>query len=80
MAAVNINGVTLHSWAGIGLGNGKLDDYVRSIKYGTRHWEKARERWKNVETLIIDESNVPFCDSGMRADNTVSIHDRRHFI
>ena len=60
MAAVNIGGVTLHSWAGIGLGNGELRTYVESICFGSGHWKDVRERWKRVKTLIIDESNVRF--------------------
>lgn len=58
MAAVNIGGVTLHSWAGIGFGNGDLRGYVKSIQYGSGHWMKVRDRWRSVETLIIDESDV----------------------
>lgn len=64
MAAVNVGGVTLHSWAGIGLGNGELKAYVESIKFGSGYWIKVRERWESVETLIIDESNVGLSDSG----------------
>ena len=60
MAAVNIGGVTLHSWAGIGLGNGDLQRYVDAVKFGPGHWKKVRERWMEVKTLIIDESNVCF--------------------
>ena len=60
MAAVNIGGVTLHSWAGIGFGNGDLNGYVDSIKFGSGHWNKVYDRWKDVKTLIIDESNVRF--------------------
>lgn len=60
MAAVNIGGVTLHSWAGIGFGNGTLDGYVQSIKFGSGHWSKIRDRWKGVKILIIDESDVRF--------------------
>jgi len=58
MAAVNIGGVTLHSWAGIGFGNGNLREYVRSIEFGSGHWRKVRDRWRDVEILIIDESDV----------------------
>ena len=60
MAAVNIGGVTLHSWAGIGFGNGELKEYVGSIRCGVRYWDKVRERWMGVKTLIIDEGNVRF--------------------
>lgn len=67
MAAVNIGGVTLHSWAGIGLGNGELKMYVKAIGDGFGHWGKVLKRWKEVETLIIDESNVRFVDVHIRA-------------
>ena len=60
MAAVNIGGVTLHSWAGIGFGNGALNEYVQSIKFGSGHWLKIHDRWKGVKFLIIDESDVRF--------------------
>jgi ATP-dependent DNA helicase PIF1 len=60
MAAVNIGGVTLHSWAGIGLGNGDAKEYVKTIIFGPGYWKKVRERWREVKTLIIDESNVRF--------------------
>jgi ATP-dependent DNA helicase PIF1 len=60
MAAVNIGGVTLHSWAGIGFGNGDLKEYVRLISFGSGHWTKVRDRWEGVKTLIIDESDVQF--------------------
>lgn len=60
MAAVNIGGVTLHSWAGIGFGNGDPAEYAKSIKFGSGHWTKVRDRWRDVKMLIIDESNVRF--------------------
>jgi len=58
MAAVNIGGVTLHSWAGIGLGNGDLKGYVDSIKFGSGPWSKIHDRWLDVKMLIIDEGTV----------------------
>lgn len=71
IASVNIDGCTLHSWAGIGLG--KEDPRVLakrfiSIYSRTRARENeahvpdseklvtALERWQKVRTLIIDES------------------------
>lgn len=60
MAAVNIGGVTLHSWAGIGLGNGDVKGYVKTITFGPGYWKKVRDRWRDVKTLIIDESNLWF--------------------
>ena len=80
MAAVNIGGVTLHSWAGIGLGNGELKKHVDAVKFGTGYWKKIRERWLGVKTLIIDESNVGLHCSNAPADKVDSIHDRRRLI
>ena len=73
MAAVNIRGITLHSWAGIGLGNDEPEKYVEAIKHGI---EKVRMRWRSVETLIIDESNVRRSDPRTVANEMSSIHDR----
>lgn len=47
-------GRTLHSWAGIGIGNGDsehLYKYVRKVS-------KNRERWNSVKVLIIDEVSM----------------------
>lgn len=55
MAACNIGGITLHSFAGIGLGEGsaeKLADKIRKQK-------KPASRWLRTQVLIIDESK-PF--------------------
>lgn len=60
MAAVNIGGVTLHSWAGIGFGNGDPKEYVKSIEYASGHWKNVRERWLGVKMLILDEGTVRF--------------------
>lgn len=54
IAAVNIGGITLHKWAGIGLGKlkkEKLLDWV--LKF-----PKAVNRWKFTKTLIIDEVSM----------------------
>lgn len=86
IAAVNIGGTTLHSWAGIGLGKETADKLVGKL-LGQDKWRRRKEaeqrralglppqegadydedegrgkerrtidRWKNVRTLIIDES------------------------
>lgn len=52
IAAANIGGCTLHSWAGIGLGDKPVDILTRDIASDPM----ARRRWKKVKTLIIDES------------------------
>lgn len=54
MAAVNIGGVTLHSWAGIGRGEKPRHVYAAMLK--TEAFEKLAERWFQTDTLILDES------------------------
>ena len=52
MAAVNIKGMTLHSWSGCGLCKRPVSTYVTQIRKG----ENAAERWMRTEILLIDES------------------------
>ena len=52
IAAENIGGRTLHSFAGIGLGKGKVEDLVEAVKNSIF----SRMRWIETEVLIIDES------------------------
>ena len=66
IAAVNIGGCTLHSWAGIGLGKEPakmlVGKFLGQDSYNRAHWHQERAytstalRWRRVETLIIDES------------------------
>jgi ATP-dependent DNA helicase PIF1 len=51
LAAHNIQGVSLHSFAGIGLGKGKLDALVTMCRKNL----KTLHRWKSVKIIIIDE-------------------------
>jgi ATP-dependent DNA helicase PIF1 len=51
LAAHNIQGITLHSFAGIGLANGAVDDLVRMVQRN----KQTLNRWKNTKVLIIDE-------------------------
>ncbi|KAL1916748.1 uncharacterized protein VTP21DRAFT_5452 [Calcarisporiella thermophila] len=58
MAACNIGGCTVHSFAGIGLGNGTIDQIIsRVIKN-----RKSAERWRALEVLIIDEISMLSAD------------------
>lgn len=45
---------TLHSWAGIGLGNKPVDVLVSDI----RKFSPLVNRWRQVKTLIVDESSM----------------------
>jgi ATP-dependent DNA helicase PIF1 len=53
-ASVLINGKTLHSWAGIGIGTKNVEDYIKKIKtnYGLKN------RWLHIKCLIIDEVSM----------------------
>ncbi|KAG8716185.1 hypothetical protein FRC09_015992, partial [Ceratobasidium sp. 395] len=54
IAAINIGGKTLHSWAGLGLGNKP----VKSLIYRARMTPSLRKRWMDVKVLIIDEVSM----------------------
>jgi len=45
--------MTIHSFAGIGIGEGTVDDLVSKI----RKSKKAASRWARTKVLIIDEGN-----------------------
>ena len=51
IAACNIGGVTLHSFAGIGLGLESAEHLADKIKKN----KKASARWLRTRVLIIDE-------------------------
>lgn len=72
IASVNIDGCTLHSWAGVGLGKEDARDLVVRFRAADRRAKSELllepdphrrprkvttvDRWQEVETLIIDES------------------------
>ena len=45
---------TLHSWAGIGLGNGDVSSIIRSIAMNGR----KKKNWKKTDCLVIDEVSM----------------------
>lgn len=51
MAACNIGGMTIHSFAGIGLGTGNVEQLCSIV----RRNKKALNRWLKAKVLIIDE-------------------------
>ncbi|KAL2164297.1 hypothetical protein VTH06DRAFT_3513 [Thermothelomyces fergusii] len=54
LAACNIGGMTLHSFAGIGLGKEDVNTLVKKIKRNP----KAKNRWLKTRVLIIDEISM----------------------
>ena len=48
------NAMTLHSWAGIGLGKDPIPKLVQKIKKARKYWM----RWTCTRTLIIDEISM----------------------
>ncbi|KAK9471847.1 PIF1-like helicase-domain-containing protein, partial [Dipodascopsis tothii] len=54
LAACNIGGVTLHSFAGIGLGKEAAPELVRKIRKN----KKAMQRWLRAKVLIMDEISM----------------------
>jgi len=54
VSAILIGGTTLHSYLGIGLGTGDVEDMVNSIMKNTR----IRQRWRELDVLIIDEVSM----------------------
>lgn len=54
LAACNIGGVTLHSFAGIGLGKEEVPELVKKI----RRNQKAKHRWLRTKILVVDEISM----------------------
>eukprot|EP00592_Proboscia_alata_P006177 CAMPEP_0194356764 /NCGR_PEP_ID=MMETSP0174-20130528/4343_1 /TAXON_ID=216777 /ORGANISM="Proboscia alata, Strain PI-D3" /LENGTH=532 /DNA_ID=CAMNT_0039126483 /DNA_START=62 /DNA_END=1657 /DNA_ORIENTATION=+ len=54
IAATHINGVTLHSWAGIGIGRGGASKLVPKVLGNNA----ACERWRTTRALILDEVSM----------------------
>lgn len=54
VSAVQIGGATLHSYLGIGLGQGSADELAEKIMKNPR----AKQKWIKLDTLIIDEISM----------------------
>lgn len=54
LAACNIGGVTLHSFAGVGLGHGEVTKVYRKVRRSRKHVK----RWESVSALVIDEISM----------------------
>lgn len=49
---------TIHSWAGIGLGNGSVETNVSKVLTKIRFNDLLRQCWMNCEILIVDEVSM----------------------
>lgn len=65
LAACNIGGSTLHSFAGIGLGKEPYQDLLNKIKKNKR----SREKWQACKVLVIDEISMISGDLFNKLDN-----------
>jgi ATP-dependent DNA helicase PIF1 len=54
VAACNIGGLTIHSWAGIGTGAESLEELFARVNRS----REAKRNWKKAEILVIDEISV----------------------
>mmetsp|Transcript_15788 Transcript_15788/g.22558 ORF Transcript_15788/g.22558 Transcript_15788/m.22558 type:complete len:569 (+) Transcript_15788:181-1887(+) len=52
IAALHISGQTVHSFAGIGLGNNSKENLLQKLSHA------SRKRWKVCEVLVIDEISM----------------------
>lgn len=74
IAACNIRGVTIHSFAGVGLGQGSSKDLAEKIRKN----DNAVSRWLRTKVLIIDEGTALITSSMLLVVNmrlTVSMVD-----
>lgn len=54
IAALNIGGRTLHSFAGVGLGKQPTYILIKRVQNN----ERVRDRWRDAKTLVIDEISM----------------------
>lgn len=54
VAACNIGGLTIHSWAGIGLGSDSIEAMAGRVEGSAA----AKARWTNTDVLVIDEVSM----------------------
>jgi ATP-dependent DNA helicase PIF1 len=77
VAAVNINGQTIYSWAGVGYCDESVSELVRQI----RKKKYALARWCSVGTLLIDELSMITGDMFDKLENIARVlrHSDRPF-
>ncbi len=57
ISAMNISGITIHSWSGIEDGSKTIDYYIEKLKTNMTK-RSANHRWKKAKVLIIDEISM----------------------
>lgn len=65
IAAVQIGGMTFHSFVGVGLGDGTQAEVIKSAM-GSKQTE---QRWTKVDTLVIDEISMMDPEFFIKADH-----------
>ena len=86
IAACNIGGTTLHSWAGIGLGKGEAHDMAWQInnegevtedqKKKMGNPDRTAARWRECRVLIVDE--ISMLDGKLFDVSAVAPNDGQH--
>lgn len=69
VAAMLIGGVTLHSWAGVGLGEGTISSMVSIID----KYKKLKTRWLQTQVLVIDEISMIDVEFFTKLENVARI-------
>jgi ATP-dependent DNA helicase PIF1 len=54
VAACNVGGITIHSFGGVGAGNGTMADMAKRVMGN----EYTKQRWREVDVLVIDEVSM----------------------
>jgi len=54
VAACNVGGITIHSFGGVGAGNGSMADMAKRVMGN----EYTKQRWREVDVLVIDEVSM----------------------
>lgn len=54
VAACNVGGITIHSFGGVGAGNGTMAEMAKRVMGN----EYTKQRWREVDVLVIDEVSM----------------------
>jgi len=65
-SALLLNGITVHSYSGIGNGEKELDYYLK--RFNSKKYKYIKNRWLNTKILIIDEISMMHPDMFIKLD------------